>query len=128
MLKAQLKAIRDSSYRAEDQIKKNFNINQLISSCDENLRRIASDCIQNITSNEASEILLLILQAFYTANKEYLGAYLTSNLAILEFWMQLLKHLLDTDFPFATETLKKLKLIASNIAYTLFLLYANADI
>jgi hypothetical protein len=49
MLKAQLKAIRDSSYRVEDQIKKNFNINQLISSCDENLRRIASDCTQNIS-------------------------------------------------------------------------------
>ncbi len=79
MLKAQLKAIRDSSYRAEDQVKKNFNINQLVSSCDENLRRIASDCTQNISSNEANEILLLILQAFYIANKEYLGAYLTSN-------------------------------------------------
>ena len=42
--------------------------------------------------------------------------------------MQLLKHLLDTDFPLATETCQKLKFIASNIAYTLFLLYANADI
>ena len=71
---------------------------------------------------------MLVLQAFYTANKEYLGAYLTSNQAILEFWMQLLKHLLDTDFPLATDALKKLKFIASNIAYTLFLLYANADI
>ena len=42
--------------------------------------------------------------------------------------MQLVKHLLETDFLLATETCQKLKFIASNIAYTLFLVYANADI